>query len=118
MRQLRERCPSDLGRDALMTQYDVIPRLVQQADLKQPASVLEILESFRELPLTRLVQGKWPGGAAQAKSELTRWNQFTTQQASPCFEAWRALRYELALRVLHGARTVAPCMIVSAASWV
>ncbi|MBY0524625.1 MAG: UvrD-helicase domain-containing protein [Gemmataceae bacterium] len=104
MQALLPNFPAETGTDALIPRYRLVPRLVRQADLTQPAAVLEVLERFAEQD--KIVNRSWPGGAAQARAELQRWNQFVAEHAAPRLEAWRALRYRVVLRVLHEARAV------------
>jgi hypothetical protein len=104
MQPLARSLPADPGEDRLAQRYRLVPRLVRQADLRRPASLMDVLDHFEEMGPHHVRFRAWPEGAGQARSELARWNLFCARHAAPCREAWRAARYGSVLRVLRGAR--------------
>ena len=103
MERLAPTFPVDVGNDELMGKYRRIARMVRQADLQNPAQLLEILG---ECGKVNAVQKMWPEGQKQGKREKERWEQFVEQHAQPLVEKWHHRRYAVAMRVLERAVTI------------
>lgn len=95
--------PEDPGNDKLMPKLEMMARRTRQADLDQPAELMEVLAAFADSGATKPVQKNWPGGKAQALAEEQRWQDFVARIATPLVATWRQLRYPIVLRVLNGA---------------
>lgn len=104
MQDLAETFPNDVGNDKLMPRYRLLPRMVRQANLNNPAELLEVLEEFTELGPRAVVQCNWPEGRAQAVAELEAWNGFARTHALGHVAAWRRARYGPVLRAIRPAQ--------------
>lgn len=103
MEQLIPTFPRDRGNDALMNQYERIPRLVRQRNRARQADALAVVAEFRDV---NVVQKQWPGGAPQGKREKLRWEEFVRDTAEPLQRRWLARRYATVMRVFPGAMEV------------
>lgn len=103
MRKMAQSFSDEFKPDQLMAEYDLIPRMIHQVDLNDPASLFEVLERFR--PRT-VVQKRWKGGKPTAKRELARWDEFREKHAAPFVKALLAARHGTAMLVLEAARAV------------
>ncbi len=70
MERLAPTFPVDVGNDLLMNKYRRIARIVRQADLENPADLLDILA---ECVTVNVVQRNWPEGQRQGRQEKERW---------------------------------------------
>ena len=102
MERLAPTFPVDVGNDLLMNKYRRIARIVRQADLENPADLLDILA---ECVTVNVVQRNWPEGQRQGRQEKERWEEFVEQHAQPLVEKWRHRRYAVVMRVLQKAAT-------------
>ena len=105
---LAEEFPRDTGADKLMPLYRRLPRLAAAADLDHLPNLMAHLEQYKQLRLSNLVQGNWPGPdlksrRTRAKEELERWNSFVERSIEPAREQWRVHRYPIVLEALHKA---------------
>ncbi|MBI4603249.1 MAG: UvrD-helicase domain-containing protein [Planctomycetes bacterium] len=111
---LREHCerlgrlastlPEDAGNDDLMPAMRRLVRTARCADLEVPAELLEVLGEIRDVK--KIVQRNWPGGGAQAKAELERWNAFASEHAAPTVLRWLERRYGTVVPLLRRALEV------------
>ena len=104
MRRLAGDLPVDAGRDSLMPKYRQLTQVVRFTDVSSLAGLMGILERFREMPSSGVVQRNWPGGRQQALAELARWNEFAQHTAQPLVQAWREHRYGPVLRAIRPAQ--------------
>jgi len=91
--------------DQLLKEYDLIPRMIHQVDMNDPAELFEVMERFRS---RKIVQKKWPGGDKKAKGEAAKgeqafWDEFRETVAEPFKMSMYAARYAAVLPVLQAA---------------
>ncbi|MBW2618473.1 MAG: UvrD-helicase domain-containing protein, partial [Deltaproteobacteria bacterium] len=95
--------PRQHGNDWLISRYEIIPRMLRQADLDDEARLMEIMGLFGQ---ARTVQGRWPNGRPQAIAEQERFNQFHQTYARPLQANWLERRYEPCLRAIQPALAI------------
>ena len=95
--------PAQHGNDWLISRYEIIPRMLRQADRDDEAQLMEILRLFGQ---ARTVQGRWPNGRLQAIAEQERFNQFHQAYAQPLYANWLERRYEPCLRAIQPALAI------------
>ncbi|MEP0766829.1 MAG: UvrD-helicase domain-containing protein [Fimbriimonadia bacterium] len=93
--------PSPSG-DDLVHLYRTVPRMLRSRDLTNPADLMFVLERFESGRTP--TQKDWPHGKEVAKAEGARYQEFQQTIALPALERWRAHRYPVCIKTLHGAK--------------